>query len=151
MQNNSDFEEILLAFNAASVKYLVISAYALAAYARPRATGDIDLWVESNADNARRIYDALMSFGAPLDSVTKTTFAESDIVFQIGVAPIRIDILSGIDGITFAEAWPNRTPSKIGSVPVHIIGRSDLKRNKAASARPQDLADIERLEADTSS
>jgi len=151
MQSNSDFEEILLAFNAASVRYLVIGAYAVAAYARPRATGDIDLWVESSADNARRVYGALVSFGAPLNGVSESTFAEPDIVFQMGVAPIRIDILTGIDGITFAEAWPNRTPSIIGGVPVHIIGRSDLRRNKAASGRPQDLADIERLESDASS
>ncbi len=151
MQSNSDFEEILLAFNAASVNYLVIGAYALAAYARPRATGDIDLWVEASTDNARCVYRALVAFGAPLDGINDLTFAEPDIVFQVGIAPIRIDILTGIDGVTFAEAWPNRTPSIIGSVPVHIIGKSDLKRNKAATGRPQDLADIERLESDSSS
>ena len=150
MQSNSDFEEILLAFNAASVKYLVVGAYALAAYARPRATGDIDLWVEASAENARRVYRALVTFGAPLDGISEVTFAERDIVFQMGIAPIRIDILTGIDGVTFADAWPNRTPSIIGSVPVHVIGKSDLKRNKSATGRTQDLADLERLESDAS-
>jgi hypothetical protein len=148
MQSNSDFEEILLAFNAAGVKYLVIGAFALAAYTRPRATGDIDLWVEASPDNARRVFSALVSFGAPLEDVSETTFAETDIVFQIGIAPIRIDILTGIDGVSFDEAWPNRTPAMIGTVPTHVIGRSDLKRNKAAAGRPQDLADIARLESD---
>jgi hypothetical protein len=150
MKSNSDFEEILLAFNAASVKYLVVGAYALAAYARPRATGDIDLWVEASAENARRVYRALVTFGAPLDGISEVTFAERDIVFQMGIAPIRIDILTGIDGVTFADAWPNRTPSIIGSVPVHVIGKSDLKRNKSATGRTQDLADLERLESDAS-
>jgi hypothetical protein len=120
MQSNSDFEEILLAFNATGVNYLVIGAYALAVYTRPRATGDIDLWVEASADNARRVYEALARFGAPLDSITETTFTESNIVFQIGIAPIRIDIRTDIDGITFSEAWPNRISSFIGSVPIHF-------------------------------
>jgi len=150
MQSNSDFEEILLAFNAGRVSYLVVGAYAVAAYARPRATGDIDLWVEPTADNARRVYRALAAFGAPLDGISELTFTEPDIVFQMGIAPIRIDILTGIDGVAFADAWPNRTPSVIGTVPVNVIGKSDLKRNKTAAGRPQDLADIVRLEADAS-
>jgi hypothetical protein len=138
----------LLAFNAAGVKYLVIGAFAVAAYGRPRATGDIDLWIGTDKDNATRVFTALASFGAPLDGISDATFTEPDIVFQIGIAPVRIDILTGIDGVSFDEAWPNRTPSKIGSVSAFVIGRADLKRNKAATGRAQDLADIERLDSD---
>jgi hypothetical protein len=148
MQSNSDFEEILLAFNAASVDYLVVGAYAVAAHARPRATGDIDLWVERSADNARRVFRALAGFGAPLDGISEGTFREPDIVFQIGVAPVRIDILTSIDGLSFAQAWPNRVAATIGDVPTQVLGRLDLIRNKKASGRPKDFADLERLERD---
>lgn len=148
MQSYSDFEEILQAFNAAGVKYLVIGAFAVAAYARPRATGDIDLWVEPTSDNSRRIYRALVHFGAPAEELDFETFTEVDIVFQIGLPPIRIDILTGIDGLSFSEAWPNRISSTLGAVPIELIGRNDLLRNKRASARPQDLADLELLQND---
>jgi hypothetical protein len=93
MQSNSDFEEILLALNAAGAKYLVVGAYAVAAHSRPRATGDIDLWVELSRDNARRVFRALANFGAPLDGLSEATFLEPKIVFQIGVAPVRIRYL----------------------------------------------------------
>jgi hypothetical protein len=148
MQSNSDFEEILLAFNAAGVRYLVVGAYAVAAHSRPRATGDIDLWVELSQENARRVFRALATFGAPLDGLSEATFLEPEIVFQIGVAPIRIDVLTSIDGLSFSEAWPNRVASTIGGVATHVIGRLDLVRNKKASGRPRDLADLERLEHD---
>jgi hypothetical protein len=148
MQSNSDFEEILLAFNAAGVSYLVVGAFAVAAFSRPRATGDIDLWVDRDRANARRVYLALAQFGAPMDGLTESTFTEPDIVFQIGMPPIRIDILTGIDGVSFDQAWPKRISAPIGAVTAPIISRDDLIRNKRASARPQDLADLERLERD---
>ena len=148
MKTNSDFEEILLAFNDAGVNYLVVGAYAVAAHSRPRATGDIDLWIERSAENARRVFRALAAFGAPMERVDEETFCEPDVVFQIGVPPIRIDILTSIDGVTFAEAWPNRVASKIGAVPTNVLGRLDLLRNKKATRREKDLADIERLTRD---
>lgn len=148
MQNYSDFEEIVLAFNAAEVRYLLVGAYAVAAYARPRATGDIDIWVEVSVDNAKRVVRALAAFGAPMESIDDTTFLEPDIVFQIGVPPIRIDILTGIDGISFVDAWPNRSESRLGTAPVHVIGLDDLAANKRSSGRPKDLADLERLGRD---
>jgi len=148
MQSYSDFEEILLAFNAAGVKYLVVGAYAVAAHARPRATGDIDLWVEATAENARRVFRALAAFGAPMDHIDERTFSEPDIIFQIGVPPIRVDILTAIDGVTFDEAWPNRVVSILGKAPIDVIGRVDLMRNKRSSGRAKDLADLERLERD---
>jgi hypothetical protein len=148
MQSNSDFEEILLAFNAAEVNYLVVGAYAVAAHSRPRATGDIYLWVDPSAANARHVFRAPAYFGAPLEGIGEDTFGEPEIVFQIGVAPVRIDVLTSIDGLSFDEAWPNRLASTIGDVPTQVLGRLDLIRNKKASGRPRDLADIERLERD---
>src|SRR5450755_2182304 len=135
MQSNSDFEEILLAFNAAGVKYLVVGAYAVAAHSRPRATGDIDLWVEASVENARRVFRALAAFGAPMERVDEQTFYEPDIVFQMGVPPIRVDVLTAIDGISFDEAWPNRVASTVGNVATQVLGRADLIRNKKASGR----------------
>jgi hypothetical protein len=130
----------VLAFNAASVKYLVIGAYALAAYARPGATGDIDLWVESNADNARHVYDASVSFGAPLDDVSETTFAEPDIAFQMGVAPIRIDILTGIDGITFggvaeSHAVDHRKRPRSDHRKIRLLLTSAVRRRRVRNDR----------------
>jgi hypothetical protein len=122
-----------------------VGAYAVAAHTRPRATGDIDLWVNASVENAGRVYRAIAVFGAPLDGIDERTFSEADIVFQIGVPPVRIDILTGIDGLTFAQAWPNRIGTKIGNVSTWVLGRGDLLTNKAASGRPKDLADIERL------
>jgi hypothetical protein len=148
MQSYSDFEEILLAFNAAGVSYLIVGAFAVAAHARPRATGDIDLWVQSTLENSARIYAALAAFGAPLEHIDERTFVEPEIIFQIGVPPIRVDILTSIDGVTFDEAWKNRVAGAIGAVPVQVLGRSDLIRNKVATGRPKDLADISLLEGD---
>lgn len=148
MQSYSDFEEMLLAFNAAGVKYLVVGAYAVAVYARPRATGDIDLWVETTDENALRVFQALAAFGAPLDRIDEQTFTEPEIIFQIGVPPIRVDVMTSIDGVAFEDAWPNRVSSVIGSVPVAVIGREDLVRNKSATGRAKDLADLELLQTD---
>ncbi len=148
MQSHSDFEEMLQCFDDAGVRFLVVEAYAVGAYSRPRATGDIDIWVERSEENARRIYRALAQFGAPMDQIEERTFTQADIIFQIGVPPVRIDILTDIDGVSFEEAWPNRSDTQIGSVTTRVIGREDLMRNKRASGRPQDLADLKRLERD---
>jgi len=148
MQTNSDFEEMLRAFNDADVRYLIVGAFAVAAFSRPRATGDINLWVDHEPENARRVFRALAQFGAPIDQLDDQTFTEPDIVFQIGIPPIRIDILTGIEGVSFGEAWPKRITGQIGEVSAPIIGRSDLIKNKRASGRPKDLADLERLEKD---
>lgn len=145
MNSNSDFEDLLHAFNAEAVKYLVVGAYAVAVHSRPRATGDIDLWVEATAENSSRVFRALTTFGAPMDTLDERTFADDDLIFQIGVPPRRIDVMSGIDGISFADAWPNRVASSIGMAPVNVLGRDDLLENKRASGRPKDLADVESL------
>ena len=142
---NPDYRDMLSAFADAKVDYLVIGAYAMAAHGHPRATGDIDLWVGTAPTNAERVLDALSTFGAPLTEVDRDDFQTPDTVFQIGVSPRRIDILTTIEGVNFEEAWPQRIEIEIGGLTVPVIGREHLIKNKRALGRSQDLADIEHL------
>jgi hypothetical protein len=142
---NPDFVDLLRAFAAADVRCLVVGAYALALHGRPRATGDLDIWVDASADNAPRIMRALAGFGAPLRDVSETDFSREGIVYQIGLPPGRIDILTQLTGLTFAEAWPDRVRGRFGDVDVDFIGREAFIRNKKATGRTRDLGDIEGL------
>jgi hypothetical protein len=143
---NPDFVEMLAALSAAEAEFMIVGAHAVAAYARPRATGDLDIWVRATPDNAARVWEALVAFGAPLDELTEADLAADDLVYQIGIVPSRIDILTSIEGVAFAEAWPNRSSVNVGGVEVAVIGRADLIRNKRALGRKRDLADIAALE-----
>lgn len=147
---NPDFLDLLRAFSAHSVRYLVVGAYALAVHGHPRATGDLDVWVEASPDNAARVMRALAEFGAPLDAVTEHDFSRPGIVFQMGLPPGRIDVLTTITGVTFEEAWPARVRSAFGSADADFIGRAALVQNKRATGRPKDLGDLAALgESDT--
>jgi hypothetical protein len=139
---NRDFVEMLAALSAASVEFLVVGAYAMAAHGLPRATGDIDIWVRPTPENAARVMHAVHAFGVPLFDLTVEDLLRSDTVFQIGVAPNRIDILTGITGVGFDEAWRNRLTVTIDDQIVPVIGIADLIRNKAATGRPKDQADL---------
>jgi len=139
---NRDFVAMLAALSAAGVEFLVIGAYAMAAHGLPRATGDIDIWVRSTRENAECVMGALHAFGAPLFGLTIEDLLRPDTVFQIGVAPNRIDILTGITGMRFEEAWRNRLTVTIDDQIVPVIGLADLIRNKAATGRPKDQADL---------
>lgn len=138
---NRDFFDMLSALSGEGAEYLVVGAYALAAHGLPRATGDLDVWVRPTVDNAERVLRALRSFGAPLLDLTRDDLLRPDTVFQIGVAPTRIDLLTGVSGLTFDEAWPSRISVTLEGLPVPVIGFDELLRNKEASGRPQDLAD----------
>ena len=146
---NSDYRDILSIFNAEKVEYLVIGAYALAAHGLPRATGDIDLWINRDEPNARRVWRALEKFGAPLLDLTQDDLSSPGMVYQIGVAPNRIDILTSIDGVEYGDAWSQHIEVVIEGLPICIISRDHLIANKRAVGRPQDLADIDRLEKET--
>ena len=139
---NRDFVEMLAALSAAGVEFLVVGAYALAAHGLPRATGDIDIWVRPTRENAERVLRAVGDFGAPVFGLTVEDLLRLDTVFQIGVAPSRIDLLTGITGVEFAAAWPNRLTVTIDDQPVPVIGLADLIRNKTATGRPKDQADL---------
>jgi len=142
---NQDFVDLLRAFLAADVRFLVVGAYALAHHGRPRATGDLDVWVDAEPQNAERLMRALADFGAPLSDVTAADFARPGVVLQIGVPPGRIDVLTELTGLHFADAWPSREPGRFGSLTVDFLGRDDFIRNKQATGRAKDLGDIEGL------
>jgi hypothetical protein len=143
---NPDFIDLLKAFVAADVRFLIVGAYALALYGRPRATGDLDVWVDATTDNAARVMRALAAFGAPLATVREADFARPGVTYQIGVPPGRIDILTELTALTFADAWPDRLRRPFGDVEVDFIGRASFIRNKRATGRPKDLGDIEGME-----
>ena len=143
---NRDFAEMLAALSEARAEFMVIGAHAVAVYGRPRATGDLDIWIRPTRENAERVWEALTTFGAPLHQISIDDLTSDDIVFQIGVAPNRIDILTTIGGVRFDEAWPRRTAVELWNLTVPVIGRDDLIRSKRAAGRPQDLADIADLE-----
>jgi predicted nucleotidyltransferase len=133
---------MLLALNDAGVEYLLVGAYALAAHGSPRATGDIDFWVRADIENSKRVWSALISFGAPTSEITVNDFATADIVFQIGLPPERIDILTSISGVNFADAWTCRLVVEIDGMSVPVLGLKDLLVNKSSSGREKDNADI---------
>jgi hypothetical protein len=147
---NPNFKDMLSAFNAANVDYLVVGAYAMAAHGCPRATGDIDFWVRPTKENAACVWEALTSFGAPASRLTVNDFCSPDVVYQIGVAPQRIDILTSISGVDFATAWENRLSTDLGGLSAFVIGRRDLLQNKIASGRPKDLVDADILQSNES-
>ncbi len=142
---NQDFVDLLRIFVEAEVRFLVVGAYALALHAKPRATGDLDLWVEADPQNAKRVLQALRRFGAPLTQINEEDFVRKDTVFQIGVAPRRIDILTDLTGVSFVEAWEDRVAHAIGACNVFFLGRQTLIKNKKALGRHKDLADLEAL------
>jgi hypothetical protein len=142
---NPDFVDLLRAFIAADVRFLIVGAYALALHGRPRATGDLDVWIDATPDNAARVMHALRVFGAPLSDVSVDDFSRPGVTYQIGVVPGRIDILTELTGLTFAEAWPDRMRRPFGEIDVDFIGRDAFIRNKRATGRAKDLGDIEGL------
>jgi hypothetical protein len=141
-----DFKELLLAFNARNVEYLIVGAHALAAHGHVRATKDLDVWVRPDQVNAARVLQALNDFGAPLADLTIDDLSKPGTILQIGLPPLRIDVITHIDGVDFFDAWRDRLQTRFGGAPAYVISRHHLIDNKKASARLQDLADIEKLE-----
>ncbi len=142
-----DFVEMLSALDAAGAEYLVVGAHALAAHGVPRATGDLDVWVRATPENALRVLAALREFGAPLFDLTADDLSRPGTVFQIGVVPVRIDLLTSISGVGFEEAWAGRIEVPIEGVTVRVLGREALVRNKRATGRAKDLLDADSLAA----
>ena len=142
---NSDFIALLRELSAAEARFLVVGAYAVTFHSRPRATGDLDLWVEPTAENAARVIRALRAFGAPLQDLSEADLGTSGMVYQIGVPPRRVDLLTSLTGLEFTEAWRERVTGRMGDLECPFIGRAQLIHNKRALGRPRDLADLELL------
>jgi hypothetical protein len=140
---NQDYSDLLRILSARDVKYIVVGAYAMAAHGYVRATGDIDILVEPSPTNAGAVYDSLVEFGAPLAGIATEDFQTPGIVYQIGVPPNRIDILTDIDGLVFEEA--GTTTVNVDGLDVPFLDLVSLKRNKAATGRTKDKLDLEML------
>lgn len=144
MAENPHYKELLQLLNESQVEYLIVGGFAVMKYGEPRYTKDLDVWVNNSRPNSLRVVEALNKFGAPLehDGITAETFAEKQVVYQIGVAPLRIDILTEITGVEFSKAWKKRVASTFFGVPVHFISLDDLTTNKQALGRNSDLKDL---------
>ena len=140
-----DFDDLLQAFTANKVRFLVVGAYALALHGRPRLTKDLDVCVEPAPENAKRVIAALRDFGAPMSQIAEVDFAKPGAVFQIGLPPCRIDVLTQLTGVGFPEAWEDRQIGSLGSCEVPFLGKKSFIKNKRAAGRHQDLADAEEI------
>jgi hypothetical protein len=140
-----EYREMLSILNAESVEYLIVGAYAMAAHGLPRATGDIDIWVRPTPENASRVIHALSRFGMR-HVISAEDFANPDVIYQLGFAPCRIDLMTAIDGVNFDEAFAAKMMGSLCGLQVPILGRAELLKNKRASGRPKDLADAAWLE-----
>jgi hypothetical protein len=143
---NPDFVDLLRAFAGADVRFLIVGAYALAVHGRPRATGDLDVWIDATPENAPRVMQALAAFGAPVAEITEADFAVPGVVYQIGVPPGRIDVLTELTGLTFEQAWGERIRRPFGELEVDFLDRASFLRNKRATGRLKDLSDIEGMD-----
>jgi hypothetical protein len=146
MKLSRDLRDFITLLNSIGVKYLLVGGHAVAYHGHPRFTGDIDFFVERSPANADRLAALLQSFGFGGLGILAEDFLEPEVVIELGRPPNRIDLLTGIDGVDFAAAWENRVTAEMDGLPVFLIGRADLIRNKRATARPQDLADLHWIE-----
>lgn len=148
MEVQSDFRDLLTLLNDHGVDFMIVGGHALAFHGAPRYTGDIDIYVRPDPTNAQRIMTALESFGFGSVGLTAADFQEVDQVIQLGVAPVRVDFITSLSGVSWEEAFAGRTPGKYGDVPTYYIGRNEFISNKRALGRKKDLADLEALGED---
>jgi predicted nucleotidyltransferase len=144
---NKDYKEMLQCLLGENVRFLLVGAYAVAVHGFPRATKDIDFFVWATPENAANLMRALTKFGAPLHDISEADLSSEGIIFQIGNSPRRIDIITNISGVKFEQAYANKATISIEGIDVPVISLEDLIANKRASARTQDLADVEKLES----
>ncbi len=145
MEVQSDFRDLLALFNKHKVEYLVVGGYALAFHGAPRYTGDIDLFIHPEAGNARRILEALAEFGFGSVDLKEEDFCTPGKVVQLGVPPVRVDLMTSLTGVSWEEAAKTKMPGEYGDVPVFFIGRAEIVANKQALGRKKDLADLKAL------
>lgn len=145
MQLSRDLSEFVASLSANGVRYLVVGGYAVAAHGHPRFTKDLDIWIEATPDNAQRVLKALDAFGFSGLGLVAADFVEPGSVIQLGNPPQRIDLLTSMSGVQFGECYEMRVQLLLGSQPVDFIDLDNLVRNKTASGRPQDLADVAAL------
>ena len=143
---SQDYEDLFKRLNAHHIKYLVVGAHAVIFYTKPRFTKDLDVWIPPELNDPKKVYAALKEYGAPLKGVSPKDFAEKQMIYQIGVAPVRIDILMSIPGVSAKSAWGNRQKSRYGKANVFILSKEELVSAKKEVGRPEDLMDLRKLE-----
>ena len=143
---NQDFLDVLTVFTEEDVEYMVVGGWAIAFYGYVRGTGDFDIWIRASDENARRTWQALSKFGAPLRGVVVNDFNTPRTVYEMGLPPNRIDVINEIQGVEFDQAWPHRTWIELKDLRFPLIGKKDLLENKKAMNRPKDQGDISWLE-----
>lgn len=146
MPANRDYKDLFRILNEEQVEYLVVGAHAVIYYAEPRYTKDLDIWVNPSRENAGKVWKALSGFGAPLQDITLEEFQDTDLIYQIGVEPNRIDIMMGVAGLDFGSAYTNRITSTYDGEPINILAKKDLIKTKKATGRAQDMLDVENLD-----
>ena len=146
MRVESDYKDLLRILNKHKVRYLIIGAYAAIYYTVPRYSKDLDICVEPEIKNAGRVFKSLKEFGAPLKGIEPADFTNKNSVYQIGVAPVRVDVMMGMPGIEFERAWKHRKIATFDGIRVNILGINELIKSKKNTKRPVDLVDIENLE-----
>jgi predicted nucleotidyltransferase len=145
MKINSDFKDLLRDLNAAGVRYLIVGGYAVMVYAEPRYTKDLDVWIEPAEANAQRLFAALAQFGAPTQDIRPGDFTEPEVFFQIGVEPVRIDIMTSVPGLDFAASWERKAIVDFGGESAPVLCREDVVKSKKAAGRTRDRQDVRRL------
>lgn len=140
-----DFRDFISLLNAEKVRYVVVGGYAVAYHGYPRATGDLDIFISTTKTNTAAIVRALAKFGFVHSQITPDFFSKKGQVFRLGREPLRLEIINDIDGVTFAECYKNRVKTKVGKLPINFVDLTRLKKNKKASGRAKDLADLEQL------
>lgn len=145
ISHSKDYADLLRELNAESVEYVVVGAHAVGFHGYIRSSEDFDVWVRPTMDNARKVYAALARFGAPMDAVSVEDFVSDDLIFQLGVRPFRIDVITSVSGLEFDEVWQRREATTYMGEPNFVPSLEHLLKNKAASGRPKDLLDIQEL------
>lgn len=145
MDISYDYKDLFKILNKHKVKYLVVGAYAVTFYTEPRFTKDLDIWVSNDIINAKRLYKALIDFGAPLKGISMEDFTNKKMIYQIGVAPVRIDIIMGLSGLKFENAWKRCKKTNYDRISINIMGIKDLIYSKKRTKRDQDSLDIKKL------
>jgi Nucleotidyl transferase of unknown function (DUF2204) len=143
---SSDYKDLLRSLNAAGVRYLVVGGYAVMIYTEPSFTKDLDIWTEPTIENAQALFRALSAFGAPLKGISPKDFTEPEIFYQMGVEPVRVDVLTSLPGLVFSEAWDRKEAVDFDGEQAFVLGREDLVLSKKLTGRPRDREHARRLQ-----
>ncbi|MEW5800441.1 MAG: nucleotidyltransferase [Bacteroidota bacterium] len=143
---DENFREFIELLNSKKVKYMVVGGYAVGLYGYPRYTGDLDVWIKPNLENSKKVFEVLKAFGFGSLDINAESFLKEDLVHQFGYPPLRIDVLTGISGLTFEQSYRRKKKMIVDGVAVNVVHLDDLKYNKIKSGRPEDFYDVKKLE-----